>query len=256
MLDQTCKVVVKRYLPEAISSSQSSEHKSHAFMQTFEVPFDESTSILEALSYIKEELDPTLSFRWSCRMAICGSCGVMVNGIPKLGCKDFLRNYVSAQTNNTVTIEPLAHFTVERDLIINMEEFLSHLEAVQPYLIGNTSSAVANKQTPAQLAKYIQFSNCINCGLCYSACPQFGLNPEFVGPAAIALAHRYNLDSRDQGKAQRMPVLNEHNGVWTCTFVGFCSDVCPQKVDPAAAVNQGKVESAKSMIIQMFKGGA
>lgn len=256
MLDQTCNVVVKRYLPEARSSSQASEHTPQAFMQTFKVPFDESTSILDALNYIKEELDPTLSFRWSCRMAICGSCGVMVNGIPKLGCKDFLRNYVSAQTNNTVCIEPLAHFTVERDLIINMEEFLSHLEAVQPYLIGNTSSAEVNKQTPAQLAKYIQFSNCINCGLCYSACPQFGLNPEFVGPAAIALAHRYNLDSRDQGKVQRMPVLNEHNGVWTCTFVGFCSDVCPQKVDPAAAVNQGKVESAKSMIIQMFKGGA
>lgn len=264
---RNCSIAVQRYLPH--------EH-AEPFWQHFTVPFDESTSILDALNYIKEELDPSLSFRWSCRMAICGSCGVMVNGIPKLGCKDFLRNYLprnylasestAAVSAAEIRIQPLAHFTVERDLIVDMNEFLVHLEAVKPYLITDAGAdetplekhaqtlAQTNKQTPAQLAKYKQFANCINCGLCYSACPQFGLNPEFVGPAAIALAQRYNLDSRDQGKAARMPVLNGHNGVWSCTFVGFCSDVCPKHVDPAAAVNQGKVESAKSMLIQMFTG--
>ncbi|MCH8500814.1 MAG: succinate dehydrogenase/fumarate reductase iron-sulfur subunit [Aliidiomarina sp.] len=239
-------IQIKRYLPE--------EH-AEPFWQTFHVPYDDTTSILDALNYIKEELDPTVSFRWSCRMAICGSCGYMVNGIPKLGCKDFVRNYPSA-----LHIEPLAHFTVERDLMVAMDEFLQHLEAVKPYLIAEqpepTEPHKPHRQTPAQLAKYKQFANCINCGLCYAACPQFGLNPEFVGPGAIALAHRYNLDSRDHGKVERMPVLNTHNGVWSCTFVGFCSDVCPKGVDPAAAVNQGKVESAKSMLIQMFRGGA
>lgn len=236
-------IQIKRYLPE--------EH-AEPFWQSFTVPWDDTTSILDALNYIKEELDPTLSFRWSCRMAICGSCGYMVNGIPKLGCKDFVRNYP-----DELRIEPLAHFTVERDLMVAMDEFLHHLEAVKPYLITKpTDLQTPNRQTPAQLAKYKQFTNCINCGLCYAACPQFGLNPEFVGPGAIALAHRYNLDSRDQGKAERMPVLNTHDGVWSCTFVGFCSDVCPKGVDPAAAVNQGKVESAKSMLIQMFRGGA
>ncbi|RUO20200.1 succinate dehydrogenase/fumarate reductase iron-sulfur subunit [Aliidiomarina haloalkalitolerans] len=237
------EIQIKRYLPE--------EH-AEPFWQTFRVPYDETTSVLGALNYIKEELDSTVSFRWSCRMAICGSCGYMVNGIPKLGCKDFVRNYPAA-----LRIEPLAHFTVERDLMVAMDEFLQHLEAVKPYLIAEPSEPhKPHRQTPAQLAKYKQFANCINCGLCYAACPQFGLNPEFVGPGAIALAHRYNLDSRDQGKAKRMPVLNTHDGVWSCTFVGFCSDVCPKGVDPAAAVNQGKVESAKSMLIQMFRGGA
>lgn len=234
---------IQRYLPE---------ENAEPFWQTFQVPYDDTTSILDVLNYIKEELDPTLSFRWSCRMAICGSCGYMVNGIPKLGCKDFVRNYPSA-----LRIAPLAHFTVERDLMVAMDEFLDHLEAVKPYLINELQDKQApHRQTPAQLAKYKQFSNCINCGLCYAACPQFGLNPEFVGPGAIALAHRYNLDSRDQGQGQRMPILNSHDGVWSCTFVGFCSDVCPKGVDPAAAVNQGKVESAKSMLIQMFRGGA
>jgi len=239
------QVEVMRYLPE---------QQAEPFAQMFDVPYTESTSILDAVQYIKEELDPTLSFRWSCRMAICGSCGFMVNGTPKLGCKDFLRDYP-----NGVRIAPLAHFTVERDLMVNMDEFLVHLEAVKPFIINakdeaERESTQTHQQTPAQLAKYQQFSNCINCGLCYAACPQFGLNPEFVGPGALALAHRYNLDSRDHGKAERMPILNGHNGVWSCTFVGFCSDVCPKGVDPAAAVNQGKVESAKSMLIQMFKG--
>lgn len=237
-------VKVARYLPE-----QSVE----PFVQVFKVPYDASTSVLDALNYIKEELDPTLSFRWSCRMAICGSCGVMANGIPKLGCKVFLRDYEQG-----LLLEPLAHLPVDRDLIVDMDAFLKHLEAVKPYLINDETTAVATttaqQQTPAQLVKYQQFANCINCGLCYSACPQFGLNPEFLGPAAITLAHRYNLDSRDQGKAVRMPLLNTAEGPWSCTFVGFCSDVCPQQVDPAAAVNQLKVESAKDMLIQLFRG--
>ena len=165
---------IKKFKLSAIYRKNTPE----PFWQTFRVPYDETTSVLDALNYIKEELDSTVSFRWSCRMAICGSCGYMVNGIPKLGCKDFVRNYPSA-----LRIEPLAHFTVERDLMVAMDEFLQHLEAVKPYLIAEPSEPhKPHRQTPAQLAKYKQFANCINCGLCYAACPQFGLNPEFVGP--------------------------------------------------------------------------
>jgi len=204
--------------------------------------------VLDALLYIQQQLDPTLAFRWSCRMAICGSCGVMVNKIPKLGCKTFLRDYPAE-----LTISALDHFPIEKDLISDMAVFLDHLQAVKPYLINDSKSAEPHRQTPAQLKKYQKFSSCINCGLCYAACPQFGLNPEFLGAAAIVTAQRYNLDSRDQGKAQRMPQLNGKNGVWACTFVGFCADVCPKQLDPAAAVNQGKVASATDMLISIFK---
>lgn len=164
----TKRLSIHRYLPERDSAP---------FWQDFDVPFDDSTSILDALNYVKEELDGSLSYRWSCRMAICGSCGVMVNNTPKLGCKSFLREY-----DGPLKIAPLAHFPVEKDLIIDMELFLDHLTAVQPYLINDAGEGTeTHKQTPAQMEKYQQFSDCINCGLCYSACPQFGLNPEFLG---------------------------------------------------------------------------
>ncbi|MEH6516122.1 MAG: succinate dehydrogenase/fumarate reductase iron-sulfur subunit [Halioglobus sp.] len=233
---KTMQIEVQRYRPEV---------DEEPWMQLYEVPYTDDTSILEALQFIEDELDPSLSFRWSCRMAICGSCGFMVNGVPKLGCNTFLRDYSSLQ------VAALANFPIERDLVSDISDFVAKLETVKPYLIRNEPSeqngsqpiVEAFTQTPAQQSRYQQFSDCINCGLCYAACPQFGRNSEFLGPAALALAHRYNEDSRDQGSQQRMPFLNAEEGVWSCTFVGYCSEVCPKSVDPAAAINQGKVAS-------------
>lgn len=233
-------VTVWRYRPEQDAAP---------WPQTYPVPYTNDTSVLEALQYIKDHLDSTLSFRWSCRMAICGSCGVMVNGVPRLGCKTFLRDYSS------LTVAALANFPVERDLIAAMDAFVEKLEAVKPYILRDITQRLEDgtyRQTPEQLARYKQFSQCINCGLCYAACPQFGRNPAFLGPAALALAHRYNLDSRDQGRAQRLPLINAEEGVWSCTFVGSCSDVCPKHVDPAAAINQSKVASAADYALNLM----
>jgi len=235
------KVEIMRYNPE----TDSAPHP-----VVYDVPFDETTSLLDALGYIKDNLAPDLSYRWSCRMAICGSCGMMVDNVPKLACKTFLREYPLG-----MQVAPLGNFPIERDLVVDMTHFIESLEAIKPYIIGNQRDASQGpgNQTPAQMEKYHQFSGCINCGLCYAACPQFGLNPEFIGPAAITLAHRYNLDNRDHGKQQRMAQLNGQNGVWSCTFVGYCSEVCPKHVDPAAAIQQGKVESAKDFMIARLR---
>lgn len=142
-------------------------------------------------------------------MAICGSCGMMVNKVPKLACKTFLRDYTKG-----IKVEALGNFPIERDLVVDMTHFIESLEAIKPYIIGNprTPDQGPNTQTPAQMAKYHQFSGCINCGLCYAACPQFGLNPEFIGPAAITLAHRYNEDSRDHGKKNVWHSLTARTG--------------------------------------------
>jgi len=103
-------------------------------------------------------------------------------------------------------------------------------------------------QTPAELDAYKQFSMCINCMICYAACPVYGLDPEFVGPAAITLAQRYNLDSRDAGSAQRLDVLNVDEGVWGCTFVGECTSACPKDVDPAGAIQRYKLTAATASV--------
>ncbi|MEF8707457.1 MAG: succinate dehydrogenase/fumarate reductase iron-sulfur subunit [Candidatus Accumulibacter propinquus] len=221
------------------------------------MPFTDDMSVLQGVQYIKDYLDGSLSFRWSCRMAICGSCGMMINGEPNLSCQTFLRDYYPAR----VRVEALAHFPIERDLVINMEGFIEKLESIQPYIIPKEARTLAQGeylQTPEQLNAYEQFSSCINCLLCYAACPQFGLNSSFIGPAAMALLHRYNVDSRDGGKAERMELVNSEEGVFNCTAVGYCSEVCPKHVDPANAVNQNKTNSAMDYFLRFLapKGGA
>ena len=158
-------------------------------------------------------------------------------------------------------VEALAPFLTERDLVLSMDGFIEKLESIQPYIIPKEARPLAQGeylQTPAQLNAYEQFSSCINCMLCYAACPQFGLNPDFVGPAALALLHRYNIDSRDGGKAERMELVNSEEGVFNCTAVGYCSEVCPKHVDPANAVNQNKTNSAMDYFLRFVapKGGA
>ncbi len=220
--------------------------------QRYDVPFTDDMSLLQGLQLIKDQIDGSLSFRWSCRMAICGSCGMMIAGKPALACKTFLRELLPGP----VRVEALAHFPIERDLIVSVDGFVKKLEGIKPYLIAKTPRALAEGeylQTPEQLEQFEQYSACINCMLCYSACPQFGLDPGFTGPGVLALLHRYNADSRDGGRAERMAMLNAEEGVWSCTAVGYCSEVCPKQVDPANAVNQNKVNSAKDYALNLLR---
>ena len=223
---------ILRYDPEADEAPR---------FQTYQVPVDEDWVVLDAINYVKDHLDTTVSYRWSCHMAVCGSCGVMINGEPTLSCKSFLRDLP-----DKIRIEPLANFPIERDLVVVMDDFIDKLASVKPYIVPTAPGSPEdgeNLQTPGQLDRYKQFTQCINCLLCYSACPQYGLNDSFVGPGALALAHRYNLDSRDIGRAARADVVADNPGIWECSFVGACSDVCPKHVDPAAAIQQTKIAS-------------
>jgi fumarate reductase iron-sulfur subunit len=244
---KTIEIEVLRYNPQT-------DREPH--YQSFRVPFSDDLSVLQGLQHIKDELDGSLTFRWSCRMAICGSCGKMVNGVPHLSCKTFLRDYYPGK----VRVEPLAHFPVERDLAVDQRDFLRKLESVKPYIVPREEKSIAAGeylQTPAQMQAYYKYSQCINCLLCYAACPQYGLNPSFTGPAALALLQRYNADSRDAGRAERMELVNAEEGVWGCTLVGYCSEVCPKDVDPAHAINQNKVNSTLDYFLRfvMPRGG-
>ena len=233
-MSETVTLEVLRYHPETDS-------KPH--FQSYTVPYREDWVVLDALNHIKDHLDGTLTYRWSCHMAVCGSCGMMINGEPKLSCHAFLRDY----RNGVVRIEPLDHFPIERDLVIVMDSFMEKLSSVKPYMIVEREKPLSEGeylQTPALLNVYKQYTQCINCLLCYAACPQCALNQDFIGPAALALAHRYNLDSRDGGKDQRADVVASDEGMGECTFVGACSEVCPKHVDPAAAIQQTKISAS------------
>ena len=228
---ETIVLQVTRYRPD---------QEAEPTIQEYEVPFTDDWVLLDALNYVKDNIDGSLSFRWSCRMGICGSCGMMVNGEPKLTCAAFVSEYAPGP----VRIEPLRYFPIIRDLTIDMTDFIEKLKSVKPWIIRQDEKSVPDGeylQSPEELDQYKQFSMCINCMLCYAACPVYGLDPAFTGPAAIALAQRYNLDSRDQGSRERLDVLSDHEGIWGCTFVGECTKVCPKNVDPAGAIQQYKV---------------
>jgi len=232
---ETMKLEIFRYHPEKDNEPT---------FQTYEVPFLEDWVILDAINYIKDEIDGTLSYRWSCQMGVCGSCGMMINGVPKLSCAAFLKDYYP----DKIRVEPLTGFPVERDLIFQMDDFMTKLTEIQPYIIRNKGEEKPLDegeylQTPAELARFKPYSMCINCMLCYAACPVYALDSTFIGPAAIALGQRYNMDSRDHGRNARQELIASNEGIWECTFVGECSAVCPKDVDPAAAIQRAKVSS-------------
>ena len=243
---ETITLEITRYSPE-----QDAEPRT----QEYEVPLRKDWVVLDALNHIKDKVDGSLTYRWSCRMGICGSCGMMVNGEPKLTCATFLTAYAS---EGRIRVQPLRYFPVIRDLVVALDDFLGKLQSVKPWLIRRQEEPISEGeylQTPEQLDVYKQFSMCINCLLCYAACPIYGLEPGFIGPAAIALAQRYNRDSRDEAAQERMRILSgsASDGIWQCTFVGECSRVCPKDVDPARAIQQyklsGTLDALRSLLL-------
>jgi fumarate reductase iron-sulfur subunit len=225
---------VARYRPE---------QEAAVTFEEYEVPCLKEWVVLDGLNYVKDRLDGTLSYRWSCRMGICGSCGMTVNGEPKLTCATFLTDYAPGP----IRVEPLRNFPIVRDLIVEITDFMRKLASIKPWIIRKEEKPLSEGeylQTPQELDEYKQYSMCINCMLCYAACPIYGLDPKFIGPAAIALAQRYNLDRRDQGAPERLELLSQHEGIWGCTFVGECTTVCPKHVDPAGAIQRYKVDAS------------
>jgi fumarate reductase iron-sulfur subunit len=236
------KLQVARYRPEQASAATFDE---------YDVPCPKDWVVLDGLNYVKDRLDGTLAYRWSCRMGVCGSCGMMVNGEPKLTCATFLTDYAPGP----VRVEPLSNFPVIRDLIVDIGDFMRKLVTVKPWIVRDVEKPLSEgeyRQTPSELEDFKQYSMCINCMLCYAACPVYGLDPHFIGPAAIALAQRYNLDSRDEGAPERHKVLSDHEGIWPCTFVGECTRVCPKHVDPAGAIQRYKLTAALETVKAFF----
>src|SRR2546428_2555608 len=173
----TATIRVTRYRPET---------GPEPFFQEYKVPYRNDMVVLDALNYIKANLDGSLTYRWSCRMGVCGSCGANVDGTPKLTCASFLHEF----KGRTINVEPLPNFPVIKDLVVNMEDFMRKLVKIKPWLIREKETPPEQgeyQQSAEELERYQQFSSCINCILCYYASPLYGLNEKYYAQAATAL---------------------------------------------------------------------
>jgi succinate dehydrogenase / fumarate reductase iron-sulfur subunit len=205
---------------------------------SFDIPIQRWTTVLDALLYIKAYKDTSIGIRYSCRMASCGSCGMKINGKPKLACYTNVLELDSSE----ISCEPMSNFPVLRDLVTDFSQFLNHHRNMKPYLINPEIDLRDNPQlseflqNPADADKFLQFSYCIKCGLCYSACPTVATDTKFPGPQALAQAYRYSADTRDSGSRYGLTSIDSRHGIWRCHFSGSCSKVCPKGVDPALGI--------------------
>ncbi len=207
------------------------------------------TTVLGALLDIKSYGDNSLSVRCNCRMGICGSCGMVVNGKQKLACET---NLLDSAEDGVVVISPMEGHPMLKDLVNDFDDFFERHKSVSPALQRNDIAEKEKakqeyRQSQEDVNKFLPYSYCIMCGLCQDACPVVNTNPNFVGPQALAQSYRYFADSRDQGKKKRLFDADTADGAWGCEFAGACSLACPKGVDPASAIQLLKGEMMKNI---------
>ena len=226
---------VRRYDPETKQSR----------FDDFTVTIPETASVLDALDAIKDTHDGSLSYRKSCRMAVCGSCGMRVDGGAALACKTPMKKFVDA--GHRITVSPMGNLPVIKDLVVDMVPFWEKIRAVKPYLDTKDVEVPAKEWRLAQEDSDLihKESLCILCGCCVSECNSMESDPEFLGPAALAKAYRFVGDARDQDTRERLRDLNGAHGIWDCTRCYFCNQRCPKGVDPRDAIAKLGAESFK-----------
>jgi succinate dehydrogenase / fumarate reductase iron-sulfur subunit len=221
------KLVVQRFDPFADEKPKFAE---------FTVPKREGMTVLDALLYARDYVDHSIALRFSCRQASCGSCGIKINGRPRLACYTQVDEF-----KGEIVTQPMDNFAIIKDLVTDLESFFSKHKSLMPYVIRSDQVEVENPTAefvmkPDELEKVLQFTYCIKCGLCSSSCPTASTDSLFPGPQAIAQAYRYLADERDEGGARRLEALDTTHGIWRCHFAGSCSSVCPKGVDPALGI--------------------
>ena len=213
---------ISRYNPET---------KQH-YTSTFKVPIRIGTTILDALMYIKDQLDGSLTFRHSCRMGICGSCAVNIDGKPMLACY----TQVLHLNADSLTVEPLSNLPVIKDLVVDIEPFFRQYKKTRTILIkpeAEFKKPSEFAQSPEELKKFWDMTLCIKCSICYSACPAV-IDEKFLGPASLTTNYRFIADSRDQGCAERLKPMADN--IWLCTQCNSCTLFCPKLVGCANAL--------------------
>jgi succinate dehydrogenase / fumarate reductase iron-sulfur subunit len=217
--------------------------------QQYKIQVEKGMTILDGLNLIKQTLDPTVGYRFSCRMGVCGSCGMLINGKPGLGCNTQILDV----TQTVLTLAPLPNFTIIRDLVPDLVPMFGVLNGIQPYIQRRDLQEMEDPtmeyfQTPHQLEEFLQFTYCIKCGSCMAACPTMATDNEYPGPMPLTQAYRYNTDTRDDAGDERREIVSACHAIFNCHYAAECSNVCPKGVDPARAIQLMK----KDLVLHYF----
>jgi succinate dehydrogenase / fumarate reductase, iron-sulfur subunit len=217
-------------------------------LREYEIDAPEWATLLDVLDIIKDRHDGTLSYRKSCRMMICGSCGMRMDGAAVLACKT--RMYEIAERGHVPVISPMGNLPVIKDLVVDQGPFWEKIRAVKPWLDPGYDEVAEKERIVSQQQMNVIHKEalCIMCGCCVSECNSMESDPEFLGPAALAKGFRFVGDARDQTAAERLDKLNDEHGIWDCTRCYFCNERCPKGVDPRDAIAKLGAESIKEGI--------
>lgn len=212
-----------------------------------EYTFDDinpSDSVLDILHQVKWTIDGSLTLRRSCGHGVCGSDAMRINGTNALACKVLVSRLAKEGASEAkVQVEPILGLQVVKDLVVDMEPFYEHYRSVKPYFI-NESSLPSNGreriQSQEDRAKFDDTTKCILCAACTTSCPSYWANKQYVGPAAIVLAHRFIFDNRDEAYQDRLEILGESFGVWRCRTIFNCTTACPRDIKVTQAIAEVK----------------
>ena len=230
---KTITLSIYRYNPEVDEKP---------YMKAYEIntPANADVMLLTLLERLKDEQDPTLSYRRSCREGVCGSDGMNINGTNGLACVTAL----STLKTNKIVIRPLPGFPVVRDLVVDMSQFYKQYERIEPYLQNDTPAPARERlQSPEERAQLDGLYECILCACCTSSCPSFWWNPDkFVGPAGLLQARRFLADSRDTATNHRLEKLQDPFSVFRCRSIMNCATVCTKGLNPTQAIAEIRVQ--------------
>jgi succinate dehydrogenase/fumarate reductase iron-sulfur protein len=243
---------------------RSGEGGKESHYDSFFISPVQGMTVLAALFEIREKYDESLAFRYSCRGAVCGTCGMLINKVPRLACRTQIgsliagtdviefKSYPALETNipwdpeKEVLVEPMPHLPVIKDLIVDMTKFFECYRLTDPVL--RPSGKVPRKEwkmEPDVVTSLERYTNCILCASCFGACPVNSRNPEYMGPAALAKLYRFHIDPREARDGSRLIRADKPSGWWACEFHSNCTKVCPRYVPPDIAIGNARKELQK-----------
>lgn len=232
------KLNVMRYDPEK---------DEQPYYDSFIIDGKKNMTVLDALFLIVEDQDPSLSFRCACRLGMCGSCGMMINGRGRLACRTKLEHF-----DGEITVNPMRNMDLIKDLAVNMDHFFDNMKRVMPYFVSKEDTNEFAVIPPSSGRREIidKNSDCITCGLCFQSCNTVSIrgSEEFIGPAALARAYNLIADERDGAREERLNLVSVDEGVFGCHSFSACNEVCPKGINPMETIQKIKEKKIKSTI--------